>query len=443
MPNDLLPNDPEAEKCLLGSILLDATTLPALAFVRPEMFFSARNAQLFSAIADMLAAGTPVDAITLRDHLAAAGLLDRCGGSEFLVDLVNAVPTAANAEYYGRIVQRKAVLRAYALLGARIQRLASEPAAEPDDVAAEVDKALAEIARAGADRVAEKFAEIAKAVYARLLSPDQTSPGIRTGLFPLDSATGGLHKGELTVIGARPSIGKSSFSIRIAETVGQCGAGAVLIFSLEVGGAQMVQNFICSVARLNTHKARTGKFTEADKGQLLGSAEIVSRIAIWVDDDPDVTVAEIRARARRFALTEKLALVVVDYLQLVRTGRERFDSREAEVSAISRNLKAMARELDVPVLALSQLNRGVEHRAEHVPMLADLRESGSLEQDADMVLLLNRPGVYEDSEEDESVAHVYVAKQRHGPVGRIELKFQKECIRFDNPTFEGDGRDRS
>ncbi|MCE9581765.1 MAG: replicative DNA helicase [Planctomycetes bacterium] len=443
MPEERVqPQNLEAEQCLLGSLLLESTAMHEVdQKVDAASFYLKKHQTLFKAIQSLTDEARAVDAVILREELGRKGLLDEVGGPEYLLELVGKVPTSANAEYYADIVREKALVRGYIGAASEILRKSYDPAVTSEELTVLAEQEIFSISQ-GQSTQATPIHKILGPVFNRILAMrDRTKriSGVPTGYYMLDDMISGMQEAQLIVVAGRPSMGKTSFALNVVEHVAIKENLPVMVFSLEMQGQQLAQNMICSHARIDAHRVRKGTVTEDEKARLVETATGFSSAPIYIDDTSSLTVNQIRSRARRFHMKEKIALIVVDYLQLIEVrsaeAGSRFDNRQTEISYISRSLKAMSRELRVPVMALSQLNREVEKRTDHRPMLADLRESGAIEQDADIVMLLHRPGYYKDSgKEDDTEALVIIAKQRSGPVGDVTLKWFKQYTRFDNPA---------
>ena len=434
------PHSAEAERSVLGSILLDNECIPAVVSIldHNDYFFYAAHRAAFSAILDLESRGQPIDLLLLREALESKGKLQQAGGVEYLTRLVEVCPTAANAEYYAKIVRDRSVQRK--LLECARETLA-EASQEGADVDLVVDRAEQRIFEVGEKNEISDIAsmrEILKETFKAIdLYQGQAGrvTGISTGLIDLDDLTNGLQGSELIILAARPSMGKTSLAMNIAEHVAVHEGKGVAIFSLEVGRSQLVQNLLCSRAQVNAHRLRKGNLDKESYQKLALVAGDLQEAPLYINDEAGCNLTRMRSRARRLKRRHDIQLVIIDYLQLMEgppTGGGR-ESREQEISAISRGLKALARELDVPVVALSQLNRESDRREDHKPRLADLRESGALEQDADVVMLLYREEYYfGDREECRNQAEIIVAKQRHGPQGAVKVAFMKEFVRFQN-----------
>ncbi len=426
-----LPHNLDAEQCVLGSLLLDcAAALTALQILSPRDFFSTRHQKIFEVVQALYDRISSVDVILVHEELTKQGLADELGGMDYLDDLVRNVPTVANTEYYARIVREKAILRG--LISACTE--AVQTAYESDeDAQTQLDRAehrVFEIRDKGATRDFVEIHEVLDAHFARI--DHGGAAGILTGFTDIDSYTTGLHPSEYVIVAGRPSMGKTSFVMNVVTTVAEQGK-AVAIFSLEVSREQLGQNLLCSFSRVDAQRLRKKALSHNEWQELTDGANRLGQLKIFIDDSPGLSPLALKAKARRLHRNQKLDLVVIDYLQLMETPGS--ENRQQEVSVISRSLKALARELEVPVIAISQLSRGVESREQHRPRLSDLRESGAIEQDADLVLLLFREEYYyPDKEEAKGKAEAIIAKQRNGPTGTVELTFMAQFMRFENLT---------
>jgi replicative DNA helicase len=432
----LPPHNLDAEESLLGALLLSRDVVGTVAELglQVEHFYKPSHQHIYQAIRGLMATGQPVDAVTVADELRRNGLLDEIGGPTALLELQNATPAVSNATRYAKIVQDTAVLR-------RLIGVASEIAEigylEPDDVAKALDEAETKIFQVAEDRVIDSTRQLGDLLPDAMDRLQETFErgdiitGTATGYTDLDEMLSGLQPSTLNIVGARPAMGKTAFGLGMATYIAQTSGMPVLVFSLEMGHAELTQRILSSEAKVDSQKLRTGRLSEADWtkiGRAIGRLEV----PLYLDDNPRVTVMEIRAKARRIkARHGSLGLIVVDYLQLM-GGGSMAENRQLEVSEISRGLKILARELEVPIVALSQLSRNLEARADKRPMLADLRESGSLEQDADVVMFLYRDEVYHADSSDRGAAEVIVAKHRSGPTGTKKLVFLGAYTRFDN-----------
>jgi replicative DNA helicase len=430
------PHNLSAEESVLGASLLSRDAIGAVSEqgLRPEDFYRPAHQHIFDAIRALYATGAPADTITVADELRRAGLLDQIGGTEVLHALQNATPAISNAAHYARIVQDTALLRRLIHVAGDIAEMAY---GEPDDVTKAVDEAESKVFKVADDRVTDTtqlLSESIKGVMDRLeetFARGDSITGTATGYDDLDALLSGLQPSTLNIVGARPAMGKTALGLGIATHVAQKTALPVLVFSLEMGHHELTQRILSSEAQVDSMKIRNGRLSESDWA-LIGRAIGRLEVPLFLDDNPRVTVMEIRAKARRMkARHGGLALIVIDYIQLM-SGGETAENRQLEVSEISRNLKILARELAVPIVALSQLSRNLESRGEKRPMLSDLRESGSLEQDADVVMFLYRDEVYNADSPDKGSAEVIVAKHRSGPIGTVRLVWRGQYTRFDN-----------
>ena len=429
------PQNLEAEMSVLGSMLIEEEAISrTVELLDSSHFYRESHQKIFSAIIELYEDGRGVDLITLTEKLKKENLLDRIDGASYLTALVNSVPTAANVVYYAKIVKEKAIVRN--LISACTQ-LVTESYGLTRDVDALLDKAekiIFDIAQRKIEGRFIPFKDIIKdsiEAIDKLYQKKENVTGVATGFQSLDIRTAGLQASDLIIVAGRPSMGKSSLTCCIAEYVGVVGKKPVAIFSLEMSKEQLVQRMLCSHARINAHNVRTGYLSQSDWPKLTNAAGKLSEAPIFVDDTPGISVLELRAKARRLKAQHDIKLIILDYLQLMQ-GPKRSESRQQEISDISRSLKALAKELNVPLIAVSQLSRAVEARADHRPQLSDLRESGALEQDADVVLLLLREEYYQPTEENKGLAEVIISKQRNGPVGSLKMAFIKEYTRFEN-----------
>jgi replicative DNA helicase len=380
----------------------------------------------------------PIDPVTLRDELLRFGEFEVVGGSTYVAGLIDGVPRLENIEQYAKIVKGKAILRRLISTSNQIIATAFEQEEEPDRIVDAAEKAIFAIAE---DRLREGFVDVATVAHRRLEQIEAMSgraemiTGVPTGFTDFDKMTAGLQRSDLIVVAARPSVGKTSWILNVAQYAAKVGS-SVGVFSLEMSSEQLVSRLLCSEAHVDAHRFRTGFLNREEWGRLADGLHRLAETKIFIDDSPGISTLEMRAKARRLKQEHGLDLLVVDYLQLIQ-GRGRNDNRTSEVSQISRDLKMLAKELDIPVVALSQLSRAPETRTDHRPQLSDLRESGSIEQDADMVAFLYRDEIYNPTEENQGMAELIVAKQRNGPIGVVQLAFLKEFTRFENLWREG------
>ncbi|MBD0382232.1 replicative DNA helicase [Paenibacillus sedimenti] len=429
------PQNIEAEQAVLGAILLQGEALiTAMERVTSDDFYRGAHQRIFEAIVELAEEQEPVDLITLTARLQDKQQLEEIGGVTYLSQLANAVPTAANIDYYAAIVEEKSMLRRLIRTATQI---VSDGYANSEDVGAMLSEAEARILEISQRRTSSGFISIRDVlmeVFERvehLYSHKGGSTGIPSGFVDLDKMTSGFQRSDLVILAARPSVGKTAFALNVAQNVGVRAKETVAIFSLEMGAAQLVTRMICAEANVDANRMRTGYLEGDDWEKLTMAIGALSEANIYIDDTPTITVADIRAKCRRLQQEKGLGMILIDYLQLI-AGRGKGDNRQQEVSEISRTLKQIARELNVPVIALSQLSRGVEQRQDKRPMMSDLRESGSIEQDADIVAFLYRDDYYDKESEKKNIIEIIIAKQRNGPVGTVELAFLKQFNKFVN-----------
>lgn len=436
------PHNLEAEIAVLGSMLMGEDAISkAIECLDESCFYRDSHRKIFSGIINLYNTSKAVDIITLIEELKKTEVLNDIGGPSYITSLANSVPTSANVLYYAKIVKEKAVLRHLISTATQIVQEGFEPDSDVDDLVDRAEKMIFEVASRKVDSNIVHIKDIIKDSIERidiLYQKKENVTGIPTGFFDFDAMTAGLQDSDLIVIAGRPSMGKSAFAASIAEHVSIIKKIPLVFFSLEMSKEQLVQRMLCSHARVNAHKVRTGFLSQSDWPHLTNAAGKLSEAPIFIDDTPALSLLELRAKARRFKSQHDIRLIVVDYLQLMR-GPQKSENRQQEISEISRSLKALARELNVPLIAISQLSRAVEQRSDHRPQLSDLRESGAIEQDADLVALLLREEYYNETEENRGVAEVNIAKQRNGPVGTVRLAFVSEYARFDNLSKEREG----
>jgi replicative DNA helicase len=430
-----LPQNLEAERSVLGAILLDNHALNAvLERIRPEDFFLDHHRRAFQQMIALAETQRAIDLVTLTEELHRRGELEAAGGAAYLASLVDGVPRVSNIEHYARIVKEKAVLRNLVHAAHAIQQRAMEAEEEADAILDQAESSIFQLAedriRTGlvgaGDLVRENFDRLE-----RIYKEGRQVTGVATGYFQLDNLTSGLQPSELIIIAARPSLGKTSLALNLAENAAIRAGQPVAIFSLEMSKESLLQRLIASVARVDTHKFRTGSLNRQDWRSMTDSLGVISQAPLWIDDSASATVTEIGAKARRLKREKGLTLVIVDYLQLI-AARGRFGNRNEEVSSITRGLKGLAKELRVPLVVLSQLTRSPE-REERRPQLADLRESGAIEQDADVVLFIHRPHAYkkDPTPEERDLAEIIIAKQRNGPTDKVRFVFVGRYTRFE------------
>ncbi|MBZ6451474.1 MAG UNVERIFIED_CONTAM: replicative DNA helicase, partial [Paenibacillus polymyxa] len=431
------PQNLEAEQAVIGSILLQSEALiTAMERVQTEDFYDKAHQMIYEAMIELGESGQPIDLVTLTSKIQDKGQLEDIGGVSYLAKLAHGVPTAANVDYYAQIIEEKAMLRR--LIRAATQ-IVSEGYSSGEDVAgmlSDAERKIMEISngRSGSGFIAIR--DVVMEVFDRVELLHQNkgnTTGIPSGFVDLDKMTAGFQRNDLIIVAARPSVGKTAFALNIAQNVAVRAKETVAIFSLEMSAAQLVQRMICAEANLDANVMRTGEFKgDDDWAKLTMGIAALSEAEIYIDDTPGITVADIRAKCRRLKAEKGLGMIVIDYLQLIHGRGKAGENRQQEVSEISRTLKQIARELEVPVIALSQLSRGVEQRQDKRPMMSDLRESGSIEQDADIVAFLYRDDYYNQETEKKNIIEIIIAKQRNGPVGTVELVFLKNYNKFAN-----------
>jgi replicative DNA helicase len=433
----LPPQNLDAEQSVLGAILIDNEALPkALEIIDPDDFYKNSHKKIFNAMIELFDKSEPIDLITLTDCLKRDEALDDIGGISYLSSLVNMVPTSANIRYHTKIVREKALLRGLVRTATDIANRVYEDNFDAEELVDYAEKSIFDISD---KRVKVSFAKLKDVIKSsfemieQLYDKKETITGVPSGFGDLDEFTSGFQRGELIIIGGRPSMGKTAFALNVAQHIGIELREPVAIFSLEMAKEQLAFRLLCAEAMVNASSIRKGFIQKEDWHKLTSAASRLTDAPIFIDDSSSISVLELRAKARRLKMEHGLSMVVVDYLQLMR-GRGSFERREQEISEISRSLKALAKELNVPVIAVSQLNRSVESRRPPKPILADLRESGAIEQDADVILFLYRPEIYEkDNPANRGEAEVDIAKQRNGPAGvTVNLTFISRSTRFMN-----------
>jgi len=430
-----LPHNLEAERSVLGAILIRNDALNhAAEVIDSRDFFREAHRVVFDAMVALNERHQVIDLVTIKEELSRIGKLDEVGGPAYVASLVDGVPRALNVEGYARIIKEKATLRSLIFSATRILASAYEAEEEPDQLLDEAEKAIFEIAD---HRIRTGFVPLRDLVHGSFEKIEQLQThkgfvtGVPTGYTQLDEMLSGLQPSDLVIVAARPSMGKTSLTLNIAQHVGTQAGMTVGVFSLEMSREQLFMRMLTAEARIDAHRFRGGYLNEKDYGRLSTALGTLAEAKVFIDDTASIGVLEMRAKARRLKAEHGLHLLVVDYLQLMQ-GRGRFDNRQQELASISRSLKGLAKELNVPILALSQLSRAPDARADHRPQLSDLRESGALEQDADVVLFIYREEQYEKNEETEGIAEIIIGKQRNGPTGSVKLAFVKEFTRFEN-----------
>ncbi|MER7955639.1 MULTISPECIES: replicative DNA helicase [unclassified Streptomyces] len=428
------PQDLDAEQSVLGGMLLSKDAIAdVVEIIKGHDFYKPAHETVYAAILDLYAKGEPADPITVGAELTKRGEITRVGGASYLHTLVQSVPTAANAAYYAEIVHERAVLRRLVEAGTKITQMGYAADGDVDEI---VNSAQAEIYAVTEQRTTEDYLPLGDIMEGALDeieaigSRSGEMTGVPTGFTDLDQLTNGLHPGQMIIIAARPAMGKSTLALDFARACSIKHNLPSVIFSLEMGRNEIAMRLLSAEARVALHHMRSGTMTDEDWTRLARRMPDVSQAPLYIDDSPNLSMMEIRAKCRRLKQRAGLKLVVIDYLQLMQSGAKRSESRQQEVSDMSRNLKLLAKELELPVIALSQLNRGPEQRTDKKPMVSDLRESGSIEQDADMVILLHREDAYEKESPRAGEADIIVGKHRNGPTATITVAFQGHYSRF-------------
>ena len=430
------PHDLEAEQAIIGSMLTDRdAVISAIEVLKEEDFYREDNRAIYQAILNLYNRAEPVDIITVKAELESMGKFEQVGGLEYLAELPEKVPTTANAMKYIKIVEEKSTLRRLIKTANEIIELGYDPSEEVEDIMEGAEKKIFNIMQEKnqkgyapiKDVLVESFTKLEE-----LYNRKQHITGVPSGFVELDYRTAGFHGSELILIAARPAMGKTAFALNIATNAALKANVPVAMFSLEMSKEQLVNRILCSEAMVDSNKVRTGKLEEEDWTKLASAIGPLSEAEIYIDDTPGINITEIRAKCRKLKLEKNIGLVVIDYLQLIQGSGKRNGSREQEISEISRSLKILAKELNVPVIALSQLSRAAEQRPDHRPMLSDLRESGAIEQDADIVMFLYRDDYYNKESEKKDIAEVILAKHRGGSTGTVELLWLGSYTKFVN-----------
>jgi replicative DNA helicase len=431
------PHSVEAEESVLGAMLLsDSSISDVLEKLRGDDFYKPAHRRIFESVVALFGRGEAVDSVTVAEELRRSGALEDVGGKPYLFHLVNSVPAASNASYYARIVEETALLRRMIDATQQAAAMAFESSDDVDNIVDQVEQMIFSVAQR---RLGDRFAHIRDLLHEHLEQVEALQlrgasvTGVPSGFIDLDNLTSGLQPSNLVIVAARPSFGKTSFALNIAQQAATEHGVPVAIFSLEMSKMELVQRLVCAEALVDVHKLRTGNLSDQDWSRLATAVGRLADAPVYIDDTEAVTVLEIRAKARRLKQKHGLGLVIVDYLQLM-SGPRRSENRQQEISEISRSLKILARELEVPVIAVSQLSRAVEARQDKRPMLADLRESGAIEQDADLVIFIYRDEVYNPDSPDKGTVEILLSKHRNGPVGRLKLTFLQNYTKFASYT---------
>ena len=432
----VLPHSIEAEQSVIGSMIMDREAITvASEIISGEDFYGRQYGVLFDAMVELNDEGKPVDLVTLQDRLKEKDVPPEASSLEFIRDLITAVPTSANIKYYANIVAEKSTLRKMIRLNEEIANTCYTGKENLEVILEDTEKRVFELVQR---RNTGEFVPIRQVVMNAMDKIEKASKnkgnvtGIATGFIDLDYRTAGMQPSDLILVAARPSMGKTAFVLNIAQYVAFRSNQTVAIFSLEMSKEQLVNRMFSLESRVDAQHLRTGNLSDAEWEKLIESAGVIGKSGLIIDDTPGISISELRSKCRKFKLEHNLQMIIIDYLQLMSGSGKGSDSRQQEVSDISRSLKALARELSVPVIALSQLSRAVEQRPDHRPMLSDLRESGAIEQDADMVMFIYRDDYYNKDTEKKGIAEIIIAKQRNGPIGTVELVWLPEYTKFAN-----------
>jgi replicative DNA helicase len=435
IPERTLPHNLEAERSVLGAILIHNDAINSAAqIIDSKDFYRDAHRRIWDKMVALSEKNLPIDYVTLKEELARSGELDEVGGPAYVTALVDGVPRSTNVDQYARIVKEKAVLRSLIYSASRIVTSAYEGEEDPETLLDSAERSIFEIAEG---RIRQGFVPLRDLVQSSFNTIEKLQQhkglvtGVPMGFVDLDEMTSGLQPSDMIIVAARPSMGKTSFVLNIAQHVGTTTDMTVGFFSLEMSKEQLFMRMLTSEARIDAHRFRSGYLGEKDYSKLSQAMGKLADARVYIDDTASIGVLEMRAKCRRLMAEAGLHLIIVDYIQLMQ-GRGRFESRQQEISAISRSMKGLAKELNVPIICLSQLSRAPESRSDHRPQLSDLRESGALEQDADLVMFIYREDQYEKSEENQGVASIIVGKQRNGPTGEVQLAFLREYTRFEN-----------
>ena len=431
----VLPHSVEAEQSVIGSMLMDRDAIMAASeIITGEDFYQHQYGVLFEAMVELYNEGKPVDLVTLQDRLREKEVPPEISSMEFVRELLNVVPTSANVRSYANIVQDKAMLRKLIKATEEIANTCYLANEKTEDIMEETEKKIFDLVQ---KRATGDFVPIKQVVLNALDRIEAASKnkgsvtGIPTGFIDLDYKTSGFQPSDLIMIAARPSMGKTAFVLNIAQHMAFKCNQTVAVFSLEMSKEQLVNRLFSLESKVDSQSLRTGSLSDEDWGKLSDGAGVIGRSNLIIDDTPGISIGELRSKCRKYKLEHNLGIIIIDYLQLM-TGSKKTDSRQQEISDISRSLKEVARELNVPVVALSQLSRAVEQRPDHRPMLSDLRESGAIEQDADVVMFIYRDDYYNHDTDKKGIAEIIIAKQRNGPIGTVELVWLPDYTKFAN-----------
>ncbi len=432
----LPPQNIEAEQSVLGSLLIDPDAIIKVgAFLQADDFYRESHQAIYRAIATLHERRQPADFVTLVDELARRGELEMVGGAPYLTSLISMVPTSVHVEFYGRIVERTHIMRRLITAAGEIAALAYEEREEVDEVIDQAERILFDVSQRRISRALEPISDVIRRYYDRvefLVEHRDETLGVPTGFSDLDRLLGGLQPSDLLIIAARPGVGKTSLALSMASNAALKSNAVVAIFTLEMSADQLVQRMISAHTGIDSQRLRLGRIEDVEWERFTQASGTLSQVNIFIDDTPSPSPMEIRTKARRLAAEYDLDLIIIDYLQLMQGGERRSENRVQEISYISRALKGLARELNVPVVALSQLSRAVESRQDRRPVLSDLRDSGSIEQDADVVMFIYRDEMYDENTARANIADIIVAKHRNGPTDTISLHFDPNLTRFSD-----------
>ena len=434
--NKVQPNDTIAEQAVLGSMLVDSeAVITAIEILRAEDFYREDNREIYAAMSEIYSMGKHIDMITLTEQLKLRNSLERVGGSEYIATLIDSVPTTSNIESYVKIVEEKSVLRKLIRTANEILKASYSQTEEVDSIIEQTEKQVFDVLQNRNSKGYSSMKEILVTAFDMMEKMYQNKnkvSGIESGFIDLDNKISGLNPSDLIIVAARPAMGKSAFVLNIASFVALHMKVPVMIFSLEMSKEQMVTRILSSESEIDSMKLRNANFESEDWLKLGETSGKLSDMPLYIDDTPGLSASELRAKCRKAKLEKNIGLIIIDYLQLMESKNKNTSSRQQEIADISRSLKILAKELKVPVIALSQLSRATESRADHRPMLGDLRESGAIEQDADIVLFLHREDYYDPETEKKNVAEVIVAKNRNGEIGTVELAWLGQYTKFAN-----------
>jgi len=440
MQEKILPQHIESEQAVLGSMMMSKDAIATvLGRLKPDYFYKQAHENIYSAMVDLYKRNEPIDLVTVSNELSKMGKLEKIGGRVYLAEILDAVPTAANAAHYAEIVFEKAVLRRLIDAGSSIIKDSFDDSQDADAVLELAQKRVSEISREGLKEDFVRLNEVLKTVFDNIQSMydcEDKILGIPTGLGDLDALTSGFQPGDLVILAARPSMGKTTLALNFAAHAAIAKNVPVAIFSLEMPKEQLAMRMLCSEARLDSKRLRTANLQDHEYRDLNQAFGRLADAPIFIDDSPGITPLELRAKCRRLQVEQNIKLIVIDYLQLMRGGHRRMESRLHEISEIVREVKAFAKESGIPIIALSQLSRDIEKRTDKRPMLSDLRESGELEQTADLVMFIHREEGYAEVKQNVSPVTLVIAKQRNGPTGDVSLVFKRDISRFASGTKE-------